>query len=169
MPSRVRDGDWGATDGSMECWFAGPRTYFPITPSFHHSAFPFSSSGRSSCSPAGRSSNSRKCSGRSGSAMRCSSPSHLPRSRRRQRFEQNGPYGPSNHAPLFWQVGHLTWRGTGIAENRMTWGGFYSRFLESIQIVTGPSLTSATCMSAPNSPVATGPPKSARSRVRNDS
>ena len=37
----------------------------------------------------------------------------------------------------------------------------YSRRRESIQMVTGPSLTSATCMSAPNSPVATGRPVSA--------
>ena len=40
----------------------------------------------------------------------------------------------------------------------------YSRFLESIQIVTGPSLTSATCMSAPKTPVATGRPRSSASR-----
>ena len=36
----------------------------------------------------------------------------------------------------------------------------YSRFRLSIQIVTGPSLTKATFMSAPNSPVATGRPSS---------
>lgn len=37
----------------------------------------------------------------------------------------------------------------------------YSRRRESIQMVTGPSLTSATCMSAPNTPVATRRPVSA--------
>ena len=41
----------------------------------------------------------------------------------------------------------------------------YSRFLESIQIVTGPSFTSATCMSAPKRPVATGRPDSSATRA----
>ena len=36
---------------------------------------------------------------------------------------------------------------------------------ESIQIVTGPSFTSATCMSAPKRPVATGRPDSSATRA----
>jgi len=36
----------------------------------------------------------------------------------------------------------------------------YSRTLESMMIVTGPSLTRSTCMAAPNSPVSMGLPKS---------
>lgn len=44
--------------------------------------------------------------------------------------------------------------------------GGYCRTLVSMRMVTGPSLTSATCMSAPNSPAWTGLPKSALSRRR---
>ena len=40
---------------------------------------------------------------------------------------------------------------------------FHSRAFESMQIVTGPSLTSVTCIAAPNSPVAIGRPSSAAS------
>ena len=40
-------------------------------------------------------------------------------------------------------------------------------FFESIQIVTGPSLTSSTCMSAPNSPVATPRPSNSATRAVN--
>ena len=42
----------------------------------------------------------------------------------------------------------------------------YSRLRESIQMVTGPSLMSSTCMSAPKTPVATGRPRSSASRSR---
>ena len=45
----------------------------------------------------------------------------------------------------------------------------YSRLLLSIQMVTGPSLTSSTCISAPNSPVATRQPESLRKRSTNRS
>ena len=45
----------------------------------------------------------------------------------------------------------------------------YSRFCESIQIVTGPSLTSATCMSAPKTPVSTRPVAPWRTAATNDS
>lgn len=38
--------------------------------------------------------------------------------------------------------------------------GGYSRALESMRIVTGPSLVRLTSICAPNSPVATGLPKS---------
>src|SRR5712691_3753679 len=44
-------------------------------------------------------------------------------------------------------------------------GAPYSRAAVSSQIVTGPSLTSATCMCAPNTPVGTGLPRS-RSSAR---
>lgn len=37
----------------------------------------------------------------------------------------------------------------------------HSRFFESMMIVTGPSLIKSTCMSAPNSPVWIGLPRSA--------
>ena len=40
----------------------------------------------------------------------------------------------------------------------------YSLFFESIQMVTGPSLTSDTCMSAPKRPVATGRSSSSPAR-----
>ena len=43
----------------------------------------------------------------------------------------------------------------------MSWSRSYSLLLVSIQMVTGPSLMSATCMSAPNSPVPTSLPMSA--------
>lgn len=43
----------------------------------------------------------------------------------------------------------------------------YSRALVSMRMVTGPSFTSATCMSAPNSPEGTGLPSSAASLLRN--
>lgn len=43
----------------------------------------------------------------------------------------------------------------------------YSRARESMRIVTGPSFTKSTCMSAPNSPVWTGRPRSCRSRATN--
>lgn len=43
----------------------------------------------------------------------------------------------------------------------------YSRALVSITMVAGPSLTRATFISAPNSPVATVLPKSAASLLRN--
>ena len=39
-------------------------------------------------------------------------------------------------------------------------GGFYTLFLVSIIIVTGPSFISSTCISAPNCPVCNGFPKS---------
>lgn len=42
-------------------------------------------------------------------------------------------------------------------------GRTYSRARESIQIVTGPSFTSDTYMSAPKHPVATGRPSAAAS------
>ena len=41
----------------------------------------------------------------------------------------------------------------------------YSLCFESIQIVTGPSLSSSTCMSAPNWPVATSRPSSSATRA----
>ena len=47
-----------------------------------------------------------------------------------------------------------------------SWRGRYSLLLVSIQIVTGPSLMSATFMSAPNSPVPTSLPMSAESVVQ---
>lgn len=43
----------------------------------------------------------------------------------------------------------------------------YSRALVSMRMVTGPSFTSATCMSAPNSPDAIGLLSSAASLLRN--
>ena len=45
----------------------------------------------------------------------------------------------------------------------------HSRAFVSTVMVTGPSLSSDTCMSAPNSPVATGRPSSAASRATNAS
>jgi hypothetical protein len=36
-----------------------------------------------------------------------SSPNHFPKSINLQRWEQNGPYLPSNQSPAFRQVGHL--------------------------------------------------------------
>ena len=50
-----------------------------------------------------------KCSGRNGSEMTCSPPSHLPRSINLQRFEQNGPHGAANQSPDFLHVGQVTW------------------------------------------------------------
>ena len=47
-----------------------------------------------------------------------SSFSHLPKSTSLHRFEQNGPYGPSNQWPSFLQVGHLTARGIAFAQFR---------------------------------------------------
>ncbi len=67
----------------------------------------FSSSAWSGSVPGGRSSNCRKCSGRSGSETLFSSLNHLPRSNSLQRCEQNGPYFPSNQFPAFLQVGHF--------------------------------------------------------------
>jgi hypothetical protein len=48
-----------------------------------------------------------KFSGRSGSEIACSSPSHLPKSINLHRCEQNGPYFPANQSPDFLQTGHL--------------------------------------------------------------
>ena len=45
----------------------------------------------------------------------------------------------------------------------------YSLFLVSMQMVTGPSLSNSTFMSAPNSPVPTGLPKAEDSFVQNSS
>lgn len=83
---------------------AGPYTSFQ------------SVSGASRCSPGGRRAYFSKCSGRNGSEMTCSSPSHLPRSINLHRFEQKGPYAPANQAPTFRHVGHRTCGfGDGIA------------------------------------------------------
>ena len=47
--------------------------------------------------------------------------------------------------------------------------GAYSLFLVSMQMVTGPSLSSSTFMSAPNSPVPTGLPRASESLLQNSS
>src|SRR5204862_1118061 len=54
------------------------------------------------------SSGSTKCSGRHGSDTLFSSLTHLPKSTRLHRFEQNGPYAPANQSPRFLHVGHRT-------------------------------------------------------------
>lgn len=55
---------------------------------------------------------------------------------------------------MLWSEAHMGARGLKVKEIRVQ-----LRSAVSIQIVTGPSLTRLTAMSAPNSPLATGRPK----------
>ena len=68
-----------------------------------------------------------------------------------------------SHAFLLLVPLHLL-RDLGEAE-----GVNYSRFFESREMVTGPSLTKATCIMAPNDPRPTGPESWAERAWQNDS
>jgi hypothetical protein len=64
--------------------------------------------GRSRGSPGVNSSNPSKSPGRSSRLIRCPSSNHCPRSKSRQRSEQNGPLGLSSHGPRRRHCGQAT-------------------------------------------------------------